>query len=130
MKDRPDLVRGWLRKADSDLANLGLCIENNKALDTACFHAQQAAEKALKAYLISKGVEFPRVHSLEMLLRVCAEQDAAFSQILDDAALLTPFAVGLRYDHEFWPSLPETIEAKAAATRIVEFVLQRLGVRL
>jgi len=52
MKDRLDLVRGWLRKADSDLANLALCIEHEEALDTACFHAQQAAEKTLKAYLV------------------------------------------------------------------------------
>jgi len=51
MKSRADLVRGWLRKAGSDLENVRLCLAAGQALDTACFHAQQAVEKSLKAYL-------------------------------------------------------------------------------
>ena len=43
MKSTEDMVRGWIKKADSDLENVSLCIDSNKALDTACFHAQQAA---------------------------------------------------------------------------------------
>ncbi|MFA5343953.1 MAG: HEPN domain-containing protein [Kiritimatiellia bacterium] len=37
------------RKGDSDLANARMCVDAGRALDTACFHAQQAAEKYLKA---------------------------------------------------------------------------------
>jgi HEPN domain-containing protein len=51
MKSLEDLARGWWRKGDSDLANAQLCLTANQSLDTACFHAQQAAEKYLKAYL-------------------------------------------------------------------------------
>lgn len=65
MKTKADVIHGWLRKADSDMAALRLCIANAKALDAACFHAQQAAEKALKAYLTSIAVQFPFVHNLE-----------------------------------------------------------------
>ena len=39
MKSKADLVRGWLRKAESDLATAGLCVSAAEALDTACFHA-------------------------------------------------------------------------------------------
>jgi hypothetical protein len=35
MKTQADLVRGWLRKADSDLTNAGLCIEREQARETA-----------------------------------------------------------------------------------------------
>jgi HEPN domain-containing protein len=41
------------------LTNAGLCIEREQALDTACFHAQQAAEKCLKAYLTAYAIDFP-----------------------------------------------------------------------
>ncbi len=47
MKERRDLVQGWLRKANSDLAVVELALNAGVALDTACFHAQQAAERAL-----------------------------------------------------------------------------------
>jgi HEPN domain-containing protein len=50
MKDQADLVRGWVRKARSDVIAVEALINAN-ALDTACFHAQQAAEKYLKAYM-------------------------------------------------------------------------------
>ncbi|MEI8079403.1 MAG: HEPN domain-containing protein [bacterium] len=130
MKTRLDLVHGWCRKADSDLANLALCVNHEAALDTACFHAQQAAEKMLKAYLVDQGIEFPFVHNLEVLLKRCAEQESAFNELLDEAVKLTPFAVGLRYDDEFWPSLNEVIEAQNAALKIRDFVIRRLDAGL
>ena len=68
MKDQRDLVRGWLRKAESDLAAVELALNAGLALDTACFHAQQGAEKLLKAYLLARGVEFPFTHNLTRLL--------------------------------------------------------------
>ncbi|MGA2983662.1 MAG: HEPN domain-containing protein [Terriglobia bacterium] len=54
-----------MAKADNDLLN----IENNLAAahvpwDTVSFHAQQAAEKLLKAYLVYHGRALPRTHDL------------------------------------------------------------------
>ena len=54
MKERADLVRGWLRKAASDAVAMDASL-NAGALDAACFHAQQTAEKYLKAFLIHAG---------------------------------------------------------------------------
>lgn len=51
MKNRQALVRGWFLKADSDLADARRTIASEGPYDTACFHAQQAAEKYLKGYL-------------------------------------------------------------------------------
>ena len=72
MKSKADLVRGWLRKAESDLAGAALSVAAGQALDGACFHAQQAAGKCLKAYLTAYELEFPFVHNLEKLIELCA----------------------------------------------------------
>lgn len=55
-----DLIRAWVLKAEHDLLN----IENNLAAreipwDTVCFHAQQCAEKYLKALLVSCKIDPP-----------------------------------------------------------------------
>jgi HEPN domain-containing protein len=126
MKDRRDLVLGWLSKADSDLTVLELALSAESALDTACFHAQQAAEKLLKAFLLDRQVAFPFTHDLPRLLLLCQAQDASFAVLLRFAELLTPYALELRYDDDFWPSLEVTREARDAALAIRRFVLQRL----
>ena len=59
----------WLRKADHDLLN----IENNLAAtdipwDTVCVHAQQVAEKVLKAFLVFHGRDLSKTHDLVALL--------------------------------------------------------------
>jgi len=126
MKTQVDLVRGWLRKADSDLTNASLCIEREQALDTACFHAQQAAEKCLKAYLTAYASEFPFVHNLEKLIELCAQHDASFFSIKTLSQELTPYAVELRYDAEFWPALETASQALSSAVTIRDFVVERL----
>ena len=75
MRTKADLVRGWLLKAESDLTTASLCISADQALDTACFHAQQAAEKTIKAYLTAYEIDFPFIHNLEKLVELCAQTD-------------------------------------------------------
>ena len=63
-----DLIRAWVLKAEHDLLN----IENNLAAreipwDTVCFHAQQCAEKYLKALLVSRKIDPPKIHDLTEL---------------------------------------------------------------
>jgi HEPN domain-containing protein len=126
MKDRRDLVLGWLRKAESDLVAAKLSLDAEAALDSACFHAQQGAEKLLKAYLLAGGVEFPRTHNLVRLLALCEARDATFSSLLPLAESLTPYAVELRYDSDFWPPLDVARAAYDAAVTIRRFVRGRL----
>jgi HEPN domain-containing protein len=126
MKSTSDLVKGWVRKAESDLENTRMCLDSDRALDTACFHAQQAAEKYLKAYMTSRGLEFPFVHNLEKLIEICAETEADFLTIRLVGADLTPYAVELRYDDEFWPDMATARHAYAAALAIKELVLRHL----
>ena len=126
MKNQADLVSGWIRKAESDLTNVQLCIDAGQALDTACFHAQQAAEKYLKAYLCAYRIEFPFIHNLEKLIELCEQQNPEFNGIKSVGQSLTPFAVELRYDTEFWPSIGDAQQAMEAATAIKLFIAEQL----
>ena len=125
MKERTDLVRGWLRKAASDLKAMDASL-NAGALDAACFHAQQCVEKYLKAYLVHAGLDFPYTHNLTKLVEICAGSDASFNSLALLVAPLSPYAVELRYDAEFWPSQEATQEARAAALAVKDFVLMLL----
>jgi HEPN domain-containing protein len=64
MKTDIDVARGWLCKAESDLKTVDLLVDAGGPLDTACFHAQQAVEKCLKAVLCAHGVVPPRTHDI------------------------------------------------------------------
>jgi HEPN domain-containing protein len=126
MKSKVDLVRARLRKAESDLASAELCLSAGKAFDTACFHAQQAAEKCIKAYLTAHEIDFPFIHNLEKLIELCARRDQSFMTIKTMGQELTPYAVELRYDDEFWPPDEVAREALDSARAIRDFVLDRL----
>ncbi len=125
MKGNTDVAQAWLRKADSDLSNAELCLAAGKALDTACFHCQQAAEKAIKAYLIAENVEFPFIHDLKRLLDCCSRKDPAFEVLIPAALRLNPFAVLTRYDDAFWPGPEEVQEALESARAIRQFIQER-----
>ena len=61
------------------------------------FHAQQAAEKALKAWLTILGIDFPRTHDLSLLIHKLEEGGAEVTSLW--ALLeLNPFAVQFRYE--------------------------------
>jgi HEPN domain-containing protein len=126
MKNRADLVQGWLKKAESDLTNARLCVSSGQSLDTACFHAQQAAEKLIKAYLIANEIEYPFIHNLEKLIDLSSIKDPSFKEIKILGGMLTPYAVELRYDEEFWPSPVTAEEALTAAEKIRNFILSRI----
>ncbi|MBI4827771.1 MAG: HEPN domain-containing protein [Nitrospinae bacterium] len=62
-----------------------------------CFHAQQAAEKALKSVLLHKGSSFPLTHDIEELLEIAANIGLTVPPEVQKASLLTPYAVETRY---------------------------------
>lgn len=125
MNGNAEAARAWRQKAESDLAAAELCLAAGKALDAACFHCQQAAEKSLKAWLVARGTAFPFVHDLGRLLALCAQTNPDFEQLRGLALGLTPFAVEMRYDAEFWPALSDAAEALIAAQAIHRMVIEQ-----
>ena len=126
MKGNDDVAKGWMLKAESDIENLTIMMERGKALDTACFHAQQAAEKYLKAFLSFNDIIFPRTHNIEELLGFCAKIDERFADLMEETTFLTDYAVELRYDVEFWPDKEEAETAFEAVSKIRQLVLSIL----
>lgn len=126
MKDKHDLVRGWLTKAASDLAAASLVLDSPGPYDTACFHAQQAIEKMLKSLLAFYELTIPRIHDLEELQRMVLEAEPLPELAGIDLTQITDYAVAVRYDFEFWPDQAMAGEALTLAERIQRFVLKIL----
>jgi len=126
MKGNDDVAKGLILKAESDLKNLMAMMKLGIALDTACFHAQQAAEKYLKAFLSFNDIIFPKIHSIENLVGLCAAINAQFADLADETAFLTDYAVELRYDIGFWPEKAEVEVAFEAVSKIEKLVLSNL----
>ena len=61
------------------------------------FHAQQAVEKALKAVLAARGVDFPFDHDLRVLMDLCESAGSPVPPNVSVAQRLTPYAVAQRY---------------------------------
>ncbi|QDA31492.1 HEPN domain-containing protein [Thermococcus indicus] len=118
--------REWLKKAEKDL----VLARNSLSLDFydyATFHAQQCAEKALKAFLISKGKPIKRTHDIGELILLCAEVDSEFLKLFDnDVDLLTAYAVEARYPTIHEPDKEEAENAIKLAELVLEFVGSRL----
>ena len=86
----------WLAFAREDLDAAELLIQNGRYA-IACFHCQQAAEKALKAFLVHQGQIPPRIHDLGDLLNHCCSFDAALRVFQSGCTTLTQFYMPTRY---------------------------------
>ena len=92
----PDDPREWLNRARSNLA-LAKKLSPGVYLEDLCFEAQQAAEKAIKAMLIRRGVDFPYVHDLTRLSSLLEKEGDAIPAAVRRAGKLTPYALTARY---------------------------------
>jgi len=93
------LALEWVAKAEEDfsVAQREYRARKNPAYNAACFHAQQCAEKYLKARLQEANIAFPRTHSLPAILQLVLPVEplwAAFNQALNN---LTIYGVSFRY---------------------------------
>lgn len=121
-------VRGWLEKAQLDLR----CADADLAavppiVEDALFHCQQAAEKAMKAFLVAQDIPFKKTHDLDEIASACEAKDAALFPILDPARELSVFAWTFRYPGDMAaPSLAEARSRLAVARSVHEAILSRL----
>jgi HEPN domain-containing protein len=120
-------VREWLTKARHDLRVAELALgDNPPVLDLACFHCQQAAEKALKAFLQWHQVATPRVHALGALLDSCRPLQPNFDALRPDLLALSYYAVAVRYPSAKEPDRRDAEQALATAKSLLAIVLQSL----
>ncbi len=121
-----DDPRAWLQRAKSDL-NIAKRHSDDIYLEDLCFHAQQAAEKAIKAVLIQKQINFKYTHDLSLLVGLL-QSIVELPEFIKDASTLTSYAVASRYpgadelvDYDEW------IEAIDLAQAIYSWALEIVG---
>lgn len=116
----PGSAADWLARARSDLAIAKAALPEEVFFEDLCFHAQQAAEKALKAVYQHNGWAFLYTHDLEALLSGLMRRGLSIPEEIVDADTLSRFAWQARY-----PSLeePVTQEEYQQAIQIAETVL-------
>ena len=91
-------LKSWIRYAEEDYSAAKTLFGLKRPLfGAACFHAQQCAEKYLKALLILKDVDFPKTHDLPTLNTLCTRNGILTGFDPQQLADLTKFAVQARY---------------------------------
>ncbi|KYH32986.1 HEPN domain-containing protein [Neomoorella mulderi] len=115
VEERKQEALKWLKKAKGDLrvARLAFTDREGPEYGVACYLAQQCAEKSLKAFLISTGIEFAYKHDLEYLIELFPDEDkAAFAGI--ELEWLSDWVTEGRYPGD-WPEATHEDAKKAIA---------------
>jgi HEPN domain-containing protein len=119
--------RAWVERAEEDFILAGSALKRKKPLTSGvCFHAQQCAEKYIKALLISRGIEFPKTHDLLMLNNLCSAAGIFLEVDQKHLNTLTDYAVRTRYPGEA-PTVDDAKEAIALAKLIRNLARKFLG---
>ena len=122
------LTLEWVEKAEGDFITAKREFRARKApnYDAVCFHAQQMAEKYLKAVLQEHAYAIPKTHSLADLMALCMKIDPSYQMIQSDLNIMEGFAVQFRYPGQS----ADKLDAKSAlkAARVVRTLFRiRLG---
>lgn len=123
-----DFVKGWLQKAEGDLrAAEHLLDVRQEDYFTSAFHAQQAAEKFLKAFLVCHQVAFTKTHDIQRLLNLASQVVPSLGEKLSSALILTPFGIEFRYPGEDVADLNTAKKATSEARRVKAAVMEQLS---
>ena len=103
----PGSAQDWLERARGDLSLAKAPLPDGAFLEDLCFHAQQAAEKALKAVFLHHGWTFRYTQDLGELTADLKKQGIETPASVEDAVVLTSYASEARY-----PGLSEAVTEK------------------
>jgi HEPN domain-containing protein len=110
----------WLRRAQSDLVLAKQPRPGDVFWEDLCFHAEQAAEKALKAVLVVDRTDFPRTHDISEILELLTRAGHTVPADVLMADTLSDYATVTRYPGDRQPvSEEEYRRAVAVAEDVV-----------
>ncbi len=98
----------WLDRAGEDMVTAELLIKDDRCYNSCAFHCQQAAEKALKAYLLLQNPRLLDGHNLTWLCKQAMRHDRNFEKWLDESAALNRYYIETRYPTD----IPDEIDEK------------------
>jgi HEPN domain-containing protein len=126
--DHRRLVAQWFDYALQDLTTAERCLRDPEIPPRqSCFHAQQAAEKAIKSALVHEQVDFPFRHNLNELLDLLPGYWRV-KQEFPDLEALTQWAVEARYPGNWMPPTEDdAAHAVAQARGVVESIERQLA---
>ena len=125
---RPGTAEDWIARANGDLALAKAPLPDGAFYEDLCFHAQQAAEKAIKAVYVRYDIIFRYIHDLDELLAGLEREGVKIPQGVKDAGTLTNYAWEARY-----PGVSEPVteveyrEAIAIAENVVKWAQGKIG---
>lgn len=90
-------VEEWILRADKDLDEAKFLLENSRPLENAAYFVHQSIEKYLKAFLISNGWEFEKIHDLVKLTRDASMFDKSLERFVPAMEKITDFYIESRY---------------------------------
>ena len=96
-------------------------------LEDLCFEAQQATEKAVKALMIKRGIDFPYVHDLARLISLLKDAGEAIPDAVGQARKLTRFATVTRYPMNQAVTEQHYLEALAITEAVIRWAEERIG---
>ncbi len=108
MKDPRGEAKRWLVQAEYDLQSARHSAEGGFHA-SACFQAQQTAEKALKGYLYARGERIVMGHSVAELCARCAEYGEAFDRLRRRLMVLDRFYIPTRYPNGLPGGIPAEV---------------------
>ncbi len=119
----------WIDHAEDDFNAAGKLLRGRKpSVYGACFHAQQCAEKYMKALLVVKGKRFPMIHDLVTINDLLQRAGINMEVSENDLAFLSAYAVRARYSGER-PEMEDAKEAIEIAKIIRKFSRTFLGLK-
>ena len=123
-----NLVDEWIEYAQRDLQSAKhLTSMRPEPLEIICFHCQQAAEKALKAFLVSIDLRISKTHDLDELLELC-KRNERITNLREITIPLNDYSVIVRYPSVQSITNEDREQAINAATKVLTTVIKELGI--
>ena len=120
---REENPKEWMRRAKSNLVRAQQPKPDEAIWEDLCFDAQQAAEKAIKAVLVKRQVDFPKSHDIGELLTLLKQSKQNIPEGFWEADDLTEYATVRRYPTVIPPATEEEYrQAVKIAQEVVDWV--------
>ena len=127
MKNPKKTAQRWLAQAEHSLSVTQVLLDNGLWPEV-CFHAEQTAQLALKAYLFFEGRRFVNVHSVRTLAEECINHDPGFAPLIDYGMILDRYYLSTRYPDALPdPAIPFESFSEPDARQALNFATEIVG---
>ena len=126
--DRNEELKQWIELPANNLRTAEHIVATLRPIpdEIVCNLCQQAVEKYLKCFLFFNDIEFPRIHDLPTLLKLCIDKSQDFSGFIKKCGFLNQYGVMPKYPNDLQICDDDVKTAIKFAKDIQEFVLSKV----